>query len=179
VGVESGHRFGVFSDFDAVSEKSIRIQVKALARLRLTPTATLRAGVFYLDRNKIKLLPAFGLLCIPNQDTRFDLFFPEPKLSHYVSTLGQSDLWWYMSAYYGGGAWTIMNTDGTIDEIDINDIRVMLGFEFGKSEQIRQGYRKGFFEAGYAFNRELIYRERYDNSLVLDDSLVFRVGFAY
>ena len=178
-GVELGVRVGVFSAFNAVNSESIRIQGKALGRLRLTPTSTLRAGVFYLDRNKIKLLPAGGILWTPNQDSRFDLFFPEPKLSHYVSTLGNSDVWWYLSGYYGGGAWTIKQTDNSNDEIDINDIRLMLGLEFGKSDQIRQGFRMGFIEAGYAFNRELIYRVRSSSSLDLENSFVLRAGFAY
>ena len=179
LGMELGVRVGVFSAFDAINSNSIRIQGKALGRLRLTPTATLRAGVFYLDRNKIKLLPAGGILWMPNQDTRFDLFFPEPKLAHYVATLGNSDVWWYLSGYYGGGAWTIKQTDGTNDEIDINDIRIMLGLEIGKSDQIRQGFRLGFIEAGYAFNRELIYRVRSTSNLDLDNSFVLRAGFAY
>ena len=179
LGVELGVRVGVFSAFNAINSESIRIQGKALGRLRLTPNATLRAGVFYLDRNRIKLLPAFGILWMPNQDTRFDLFFPEPKLAHYVATLGNSDVWWYLSGYYGGGAWTIKQTDGSNDEIDINDIRLMLGLEFGRSDQIRQGFRLGFIEAGYAFNRELLYRVRSSSSLDLENSFVLRAGFAY
>jgi hypothetical protein len=179
LGVELGLRVGVFSAFDAVNSESIRFPGKAVGRLRLTPTSTLRAGVFYLDRNRIKLLPAVGILWMPNQDTRFDLFFPEPKLAHYVSTLGNSDVWWYLSGYYGGGAWTIKQTDGSNDEVDINDIRLMLGLEFGKSDQIRQGFRLGFIEAGYAFNRELFYRVRSTSSIDLDNSFVLRAGFAY
>ena len=179
LGTELAVRVGVFSAFDAINSDSIRIQAKALGRLRLTPTATLRAGVFYLDRNKIKILPAAGILWTPNQDTRFDLFFPEPKLAHYVATLGNSDVWWYLTGYYGGGAWTIKQTDGSHDEIDINDIRLMLGLEFGKSDQIRQGFRLGFIEAGYAFNRELLYRVRSASNLDLENSFVVRAGFAY
>ncbi len=179
LGVELGVRVGVFSAFNAINSESIRIQGKALGRLRLTPTATLRAGVFYLDRNKIKVLPAGGILWMPNQDTRFDLFFPEPKLAHYVATLGNADVWWYLTGYYGGGAWTIKQTDDSNDEIDINDVRLMLGLEFGKSDQIRQGFRLGFIEAGYAFNRELIYRVRSASSLDLENSFVVRAGFAY
>jgi hypothetical protein len=179
LGVELGFRVGVFSDFDAISEESIRYQGKAIGRLRLTPACTFKFGVFYLDRNKIKLLPAGGLLWSPNQDTRMDIFFPEPKLSHYVSTCGTADVWWYLSAYYGGGAWTIQQPDGANDDIDINDIRVMLGVEFGRSAQIRQGYRLGFFEGGYAFNRELLYRYGTSSDLDLKNSLVLRAGFAY
>jgi hypothetical protein len=179
VGVELGIRIGVFAAFDAVNSDSMRYQGKAMGRLRLTPTSTMRAGVFYIDRNKIKLLPAVGILWAPNQDTRFDIFFPEPKLSHYLSTLGNSDMWWYLTGYYGGGAWTIQQTDGSNDSIDINDIRLMIGLEFGKSEKIRQGLRMGFVEGGYAFNRELLYRVRDSGNLDLENSFVLRAGFAY
>jgi hypothetical protein len=51
--------------------------------------------------------------------------------------------------------------------------------ECGRSEQIRQGYRCGFIELGYAFNRELIFRLNSENNLELDDSIVVRAGFAY
>jgi hypothetical protein len=178
-GVELGLRVGVFADFDAVNSDSVRFQGKAMGRLRLTPTATGRAGVFYLDRNKIKLLPAFGILWAPNQDTRFDIFFPEPKLAHYLSTVGNSDMWWYLTGYYGGGNWTIRQPDGTNDQVDINDIRIMMGLEFGRSDQIRQGLRVGFIEGGYAFNRELSYRVLPIGDVELENSFVLRAGFAY
>ena len=178
-GVELGLRVGVFADFDAINNDSVRIQGKAMGRLRLTTTSTGRAGVFYLDRNKIKLLPAFGILWAPNQDTRFDIFFPEPKLAHYLSTVGNSDMWWYLTGYYGGGNWTIRQPDGTNDQVDINDIRIMMGLEFGRSDQIRQGLRVGFVEGGYAFNRELSYRVLPIGDVDLENSFVLRAGFAY
>lgn len=179
VGLELGLRVGVFADFDAINSDSVRVQGKAMGRLRLTPTATGRAGIFYLDRNKIKLLPAFGVLWAPNPDTRFDMFFPEPKLSHYLSTVGNADMWWYLTGYYGGGNWTIRQPDDSNDQIDINDIRLMMGLEFGRSDQIRQGLRVGFVEAGYAFNRELLYRVQSAGNLDLENSFVLRAGFAY
>jgi hypothetical protein len=179
-GAELGWRVGVFSAFDAISTESIRLQGKALAKLRCTPNSTLRAGVYYIDRNKIKLLPAGGILWMPNQDTRWDIFFPEPKLSHYLTTCGTHDIWWYVTGYYGGGAWTIKHADDdSHDEIDINDLRLMVGFEKGRNDLLRQGFRTCFFEVGYAFNRELIYRNRPLASLNPDDSLVFRAGFGY
>ncbi len=179
VGWELGVRVGVFSAFDAVSTESIRYPFKALARARMTPNATGRAGIYYIDRNKIKLLPALGVLWVPNPDTRWDIFFPEPKFSHYLTTHGQKDVWWYVTGYYGGGAWTIKDADGSTDEFDLNDIRILLGFECGKSELLRQGFRSYFFEVGYAFNRQLVFVNNPQNDLDLGDSLVFRAGFGY
>ena len=190
-GVDLGVRIGVFSAFDAIDEESIRYQGKAMGRVRLTPTTSLRLGVAYLDRVKYKLLPIGGVLCFPTPNTRLDLFFPEPKLSHYCSTYGNTDVWWYLFGYYGGGSWTILNPynspdqidlnnpDGTPDQIDLNNIRVMMGFEFGRSEQIRNGLRLGFVEFGYAFNQELIYRIQTPGNLDLANSFVIRAGCSY
>lgn len=179
LGAELGLRVGMFSDFNANSTDSLRIQGRGIGRIRLTPRSTLKLGVIYLDRNKTKLLPAGGLLWQPNQDTRFDLFFPEPKLSHYLSTLGTYDSWWYVGGYYGGGSWTVERTDGSDDSIDINDIRLVLGFEWGRNEQMREGRRMGFFEVGYVFDRELLFKASPLDDLTLQDTFMLRAGIGY
>ena len=125
------------------------------------------------------MLPAGGLLWQPNPDTRFDLFFPEPKLAHYVSTVGTLDTWWYVGGYYGGGAWTVTRADTTEDSIDINDLRLVLGLEWGKNEQMRQGRRTGFIEIGYVFDRELLYSLSPADNLSLQDTIMVRAGIGY
>jgi hypothetical protein len=180
LGAELGLRVGMFSDFDTATSDSLRVMGRAIGRLRLTPRTTLKAGVMYLDRNKVKLLPAGGLLWQPNPDTRFDLFFPEPKLAHYLSTVGTMDTWWYVGGYYGGGAWTITRADKTrSDSIDINDLRLVLGLEWGRNEQMRDGRRFGFLEIGYVFDRELLYRASPSDNLSLQDTVMIRAGIGY
>jgi len=178
-GAELGLRVGMFSDFDAVGSESWRVLGRAIGRVRLTPQATLKLGVMYLDRNRVQLLPAGGVLWQPNPGTRLDLFFPEPKLSSYLTTLGNKDTWWYVAGYYGGGAWTIEREDGTQDSIDINDIRLVVGLEWGRNDMMRDGRRAGFAEIGYAFDRELLYKRRPADNLDLQDNFVVRVGFGY
>ncbi len=178
-GAELGLRVGVFSDFETYTSDSLRIQGRAIGRVRITPRATLKGGVIYIDRNKYDLLPAFGILWQPNPDTRFDLFFPEPKLAHYLSTVGTMDTWWYVGGYYGGGSWTVKRDSGANDSIDINDIRVVLGLEWGRNEQMREGRRVGFFEIGYAFDRELLYKNAPLDNLDLQDTFMFRAGIGY
>ncbi len=178
-GLELGTRVGVFSDYNTFTGQSLRVLGKVLGRVRLTPTATARIGAYWIDRNRIKLIPAAGILWAPNPDTRFDLFFPEPKLSHYVATLGSRDMWWYVSGYYGGGAWTITRANGDFDNIDLNDMRIAIGLEWGRNELLRQGHRTAFLEGGYVFNRELIYRVRPQDNIDVEDSFMVRAGFAY
>lgn len=178
-GAELGVRVGVFSDFDAISSESVRVMGRGIGRVRLTPQTTFKLGALYLDRNRVKLLPAGGILWQPNPATRLDLFFPEPKLSAYLTTLGNIDTWWYVAGYYGGGAWTVQRNDGSKDSIDINDIRVLLGLEWGRNDMMRDGRRIGFAEIGYAFDRELLYKRRPADNLDLQDNFVLRIGFGY
>ena len=179
LGAELGLRVGMFSDFNTATSDSLRIMGRGIGRIRVTPQATLKLGVMYLDRNRIKLLPAGGLLWQPNADTRFDLFFPEPKLAHYLSTIGTRDVWWYVGGYYGGGAWTIERAAGGSDSIDINDLRVVLGLEWGRNEQMREGRRFGFVEVGYVFERELLYQASPMDNLDLQDTFMIRAGLGY
>lgn len=179
MGLELGVRVGVFSEFDVFRSESLRVLGKGLASFRLTPATTFKAGVYYLDRNKIKLLPAFGWLWQPNPYTRADIFFPQPKFARYWRTLGTNDVWWYATGDYGGDSWTIERDNGDFDSIDINDIRIMAGFEWGQSEFIRAGRRTGFVEIGYVFDREVIYRRNRGDDFKPDDGFMVRAGIGY
>jgi hypothetical protein len=174
VGVELGFRVGVYSDFDTLNSHSLRIQGLGLGVARLTPATTFKLGVMYLDRNKIKLLPAGGIFWTPTPQVRFDLFFPQPKLSAYLTTIGRHEVWWYLAGEYGGGAWTIAREAGFSDRIDINDIRASAGIEwFGPA-----GFH-GFFEAGYVFEREVIYVVTPAHSFEPRDTFMLRAGFSF
>lgn len=176
---EFGVRVGVFSDFNDVNSDSIRVLGKGLFNFRLTPTATLKAGVYYLDRLEWKVLPAGGLLWQPNPYTRFDLFFPQPKLARYWRTVGTKDVWWYIAGDYGGGSWTIERENGDKERFDLNDLRAIVGLEWGFSDAIRAGRRTAFAEVGYVFDRELIYETNSQDDLDIDDGVMFRLGIGY
>jgi len=174
IGAELGFRVGVYTDFSTLNSDSLRLQGLALGTARLTPAWMLKVGVVYLDRNDIKLLPAGGLLWTPTPQVRFDFFFPQPKLSAYLTTVGRFEVWWYAAAEYGGGAWTIERTDGTSDRIDINDIRVSGGFEWTGPRGLT-----GFVEAGFVFKREVVYVVTPSDTFNPDDSWMIRAGVAF
>ncbi|MEM6469278.1 MAG: hypothetical protein AAF802_06885 [Planctomycetota bacterium] len=179
VGAELAVDVGVFSEFDIARSDSIRVRGKALGTFRLTPATTFKLGAYYYDRVRVKLLPAGGIFWRPNPFTKVDLFFPQPKFSRFISTVGTQDVWWYLSGEYGGGSWTIDRDDGREDQVDINDVRVLLGLEWGRSDLIRNGQRTWFFEFGYVGDRELVYRNNRADSRGLDDSWLFRLGIGY
>lgn len=178
-GSEFGLRVGAFTDFDTFESESIRVLGKGLLSFRLTPASTLKGGVFYVDRNDIKLIPAGGLLWQPNPFTRFDIFFPQPKLARYWRTVGTNDVWWYLSGDFGGGSWTIERADGSTDSIDINDLRVAFGLEWGRAEAIRAGRRTAFLEIGYVFEREVEYFRNPEDNFEPDSAVMFSAGFGY
>ncbi len=174
LGAELGFRVGVYTDFDTLNSDSLRLQGLALGTARLTPAWMLKLGVIYLDRNDIKILPAGGLLWTPTPQVRFDFFFPQPKLSAYLTTVGRFEVWWYVAGEYGGGAWTIERADGTSDRIDINDIRISGGFEWTGPRGLT-----GFVEAGFVFKREVVYVVDPGDTFNPDDSWMVRAGIAF
>jgi len=174
IGGEFGARVGVYSGFDTLVTDSIRIQGLALGVARITPTLTAKLGVMYIDRNDIKLLPAGGLLWQPNPQLRVDIFFPQPRISQYVTTVGTYEVWWYLAGEYGGGAWTVKPLDaGPTQSIDINDIRVSLGLEWSSPSGLN-----GFIEAGYVFERRLVYTVPYEE-FNLRDAWMVRAGVSF
>ncbi len=168
-----GARAGIYSDFHAVNTQSIRIMGRAIALIALRSDLQLAAGVVYLDRNLIKMLPAGGIIWTPNPDTRLDIVFPNPKLAHRFTTVGTTDLWLYLAGEYGGGAWTIRRADGASDNFDYNDIRLSLGVDMYGASHIR-----GMAEVGWVFDRQIIYRSgtpQFDPS----DTVMVRAGLNY
>ena len=180
---------GVYSDFDTVRNDSVRLTGTGLFVLGLTPTVSLKGGVTYLDRVDIRLLPAGGVLWRPNPQTRFDIYFPKPKLAQFLYTIGNTDVWWYINGEYGGGSWTVDRAivvagmmpgtsmavpNGGDRRVDINDIRAGGGVEW-----THQSGLYGFFEVAYVFDRELVFASGPPGRHKLRDTVMLRGGIAY
>ncbi len=182
VGAEIDFTAGVYSDFQTVTSKSLRFQGTGLGWIRLTEFLTIKFGATYLDRNDIKLLPAGGFFWYPNEDIRLDIYFPRPKLARRLWTLGNTDVWGYLAAEYGGGSWTVERTfqamangDLISDQVDINDIRVIGGFEWLSG----LAAVTGFVEVGWVTDRELVWRATAPGSQPLKDSFMLRGGLSF
>ncbi|MEQ8786622.1 MAG: hypothetical protein RIC55_10000 [Pirellulaceae bacterium] len=173
-GGEFSGTIGVFSDFGAVNHDSIRLIGKTLFVYHVTPKFTIKGGIEYLDRVRIKLLPAGGFVWTPNDRVRFDVYFPKPKLAQYLITIGTTEVWWYVSGEYGYGSWTLEYPTGSV-RTDINDLRVIGGLEWVNNASTL----KGFFEMGYVFDREVVFAEMPASNFTLKDSFMLRSGIAF
>ena len=178
-GAELGVRVGIYTNWDVLVWDSWRIMGRAIGTLQMTPTWQAKAGIIYLDRNQVKLLPALGATWTPNADSRYDIFFPAPKASWRYMNTGRHNWWGYVSGEYGGGAWTFRrNTSlyNMITPFDYNDIRIALGTEFVPLTQT--GFA-GNLEVGYVFYRQLFYVNGPPQIVDLPDTIMFRLGLAY
>ena len=173
-GLETNFTIGYYSDFDNTSSDAIRMTSKLLGWQRLNPYTIGKLGIEYLDRVDVKLLPAVGVYMTPNPDLKLDLYFPKPKLSHRIPNFGDFEAWMYVGGEYGGGSWAIERRNGTLDQADINDVRAFIGMEWMGPRRVT-----GFFEFGYAFDREIVYRSNALNVLDLQDTLMLRSGLAF
>ena len=154
LGAELMASVGLYTDFSKLIDDSLRIQGRGVAVLSFSPSFKLEAGVWYLNRLRVRLLPAGGIVWTPNNDVCFDLLFPNPKITKRLTTIGTTDWRLMLRGEYGGGDWTVsrLGVPG-VDEVNYNDIRVAGGLEFEKT-----GGLHGTLETGVAFDRELLFR---------------------
>lgn len=173
---ELSARVGVYSDFQKFNGDSLRILGTGVGVWQATPTVALKLGAAYIDRVNIKFLPAGGILWTPNDQTRWDVFFPAPKLSNYWGSVGDQQVWWYVGGEYGGGSWTIEREDRPPDDdrIDINDLRIFAGVEWWNSTRYY-----GFAEVGYVFDREVLFYKVPGDTLKVDDAFMVRAGISW
>jgi hypothetical protein len=181
LGAELDARFGVYSDFYRVVNNSFRLTAKGMAVMTLSPSMKIELGIWYLDRLTIKMLPAGGICWSPNPDIKFDILFPNPKISKRLTTMGNTEWWIYASGEYGGGTWSIRRnsgigapTDGTNDVFEYDDIRIAAGLEFTTVRQLR-----GMFEVGVAVSRQVVYQSCEPNAYYPTNTVYLRAGLSY
>jgi hypothetical protein len=173
LGGELGFRTGVWSDFDHVDSDSVRFLGRGLASLSVTPNLDVLFGAVYLDRLNVKFLPAGGFYWRPTPEWDAYLVFPNPKVRKYWATVGNSKWYWYVAGEYGGGSWSVQRQVNS-DRIDINDIRIIGGIEWETQTLIR-----GFVEAGYVWDREVLFQSGMPGEFRPDDTVMVRGGINF
>ena len=143
MGAELNLTVGLYTDFNEVTSNSVRWTGLGLAWFRMNNTTTFKLGVEYLDRVKVKMLPAFGFFIYPSPDMKLDLYFPRPKLARRLPNLGNYEVWGYIGGEYGGGSWTIKRIGGMGDQVDVNDIRAFVGLEWVGPPKSNRLFRSG------------------------------------
>jgi len=175
-GGEVTFRVGVYSDFSRIINESIRYQGAGYGVISFSPSFQLKLGAVYLDRNRYKIFPAGGIVWTPNDDVRFEILFPNPKLAIRLPGYSTTEWWAYLRGEYGGGSWTVRPFPafpGNPMSIDYNDIRVGLGLDFETVKGLN-----GLVEVGVTFEREIFY-PFYGFTFRPDPTVYVRGGLAY
>lgn len=162
-----------YGDFKVDNSEAFRITGKALARYDWSPTVQLLFGVLYLNRNDIRLLPAGGIIWMPNDAKRYELVFPKPKLAHRITLGDNFEDWLYLGGEFGGNTYAIERDAGFDDFVTFRDIRTYVGLE--RKLNGGAGYR---LEIGYVFAR----RVEYDSAtpdIEAEDAILLRGGFTF
>jgi hypothetical protein len=177
-------RVGLYSDFTTTTTNSIRVTGTALGVVQVSPSIKLKAGVMYLNRLQVKILPSGGIVWTPNPDIEFNILFPNPKIRKRLTTVGAVEWWIYASGDYGGDSWTIKRANipgvsdpavaGQNDAFDYDDIRIAAGLEF-----LTPRRTNGWFEAGGAFSRKLHYRSGLPDNFYPNNAFFLRAGLTY
>lgn len=148
---------GWYGDYQTSHADYLRILGRALVRYEfIVDRLQLVAGFLYLDRDDIKVLPAGGVIWMPNDDWEFEFLYPKPKIAYRLRPAmsgGRAIEWWvYTGAEFGGDTWTIQRLSGATDKLTLFDIRTYLGIE-----RRLDGGSSLRLEAGLVFARYLKY----------------------
>jgi hypothetical protein len=171
--LELGITPGFYGDYHASAGDSFQMRGRGLAVVAFSPQWQVVAGLLYINRNQTKVLPAGGVVWSPNEDTKFRLVFPEPRISRHLGAAGKVQWWAYLGGEFGGGRWAVEQNDGRVESIDYTDIRVILGLECVAPCGV-----KGHVEAGYVFGRKVNFSSAapdFDPA----DTMMVRVGISY
>lgn len=163
-----------YSDFEVDSDKAFRWTGKGLVRYDWIPNRLqVLAGVLYLNRDDIRLLPAGGFIWTPSDSRHYELLFPKPKLAHRIKLGDNFEDWVYVGGEFGGNSYAIERVSGAEDVITLRDIRAYIGLERKKN-----GGAGHFLEIGYVFSRRVEYSSATPD-IHADDAFLLRGGVRF
>lgn len=166
-------RIGVYSDFEKVNTDSILVTGHGAGVFTINPRWQAVLGAQYLDRPNARILPVGGLIWTPNEDTRYELVFPWPRVACRWTTVGNTDIWWYGRGEYGGGRWTVERANGFSDDVTYNDLRVAIGLEMISFRGLT-----AWTEVGYVFDRDIMFSDGTPDTKP-DDTIMIGAGVKY
>jgi hypothetical protein len=168
---------GVFSDFNQSSSEAFRLTGHGAAAWTYNPTTKIVLGAAYLDLPENSVIPIGGVIWTPSDELKFDLLFPNPKLSrriHCIDSYNKDvETWVYIAGEFANDAWAIAHSDGSNDLVVLKDNRVILGLE-----RKTCGGLTAHVEVGYVFGRRISFNSDIPD-FVPEDTVLLRGGLMY
>ena len=168
---------GVYSDYEQQTDEAFRLTGNGVAIWTWSPAFKLVLGVAYLDRDDLRVLPVGGVIWKPNEEVKFELAVPRPKISRRIHWMGVdasgAEDWAYVAGELGGGIWAYRRRDGRNDVFNIRDYRFILGVE-----RKAPGRLGAHLEIAYVFGRRIDF-DTATPALKPADTVMLRVGASY
>lgn len=163
----------LYTDGNVDYDDAFRLTGKGLIRYDVVPERVqVIAGVLYLNREDVRLLPAGGVIWIPSDSRKYEMIFPRPKLAHRIRCGPGWEDWVYLGGEFGGNTF-VYEQAGTVDKVTLRDYRALLGLERKKNGGA--GYR---IEVGYAFSRTAEFASGMPD-VNADDTALVRGGMTF
>jgi len=168
---------GLYGDMEFCNSSTFRLASHAVVVFQWSPVLILSAGIAYLDREDVNLVPVAGVVWQAREDWVFELLLPRPRVAKRVDwgwlQRPQAENWLYVGGEFGGGTWSVDLPATGRDVVTYRDFRLLVGIE--QRAPLRLSWRA---EAGYVFGRKLTY-ENLSARLHPDDSVVVRLSLTY
>jgi hypothetical protein len=176
-GVDLAVTPGVYSDFNQESSDALRVTGHGAIAWTYTPTMKFVLGAAYLDMPYNNVIPIGGLIWTPNEDVKFDILYPNPKISKRIRSFDgcnkDAETWAYIEGEFGNDAWAMAHSDGSTDQVSLSDARLILGLE----RKIRGGLCASL-EIGYVFSRRIRFNSDIPD-FYPEDTVLLRGGLMY
>lgn len=144
---------GLYTDHHSTGSDSVRITGRALAFWGMSQRTQIVFGVVYLDREDVAALPAAGVIHQPNENLRYEILFPRPRVLYNVRRRSDgSEGWVYLAGEFGGGSWSVERIGGANDVVTYSDLRLIGGYEWKPADGAAW-----HVEGGWVFARSLEY----------------------
>ncbi len=166
---------GWYSDFKNDTPQAMRITGHGFGAWEATENLRVIAGLIYLDRYDVNMLPAGGLLWTPSDSTRFELIFPRPRLAWRVAESQRAAQWLYVAAEFGGNQWATQSSSGNDQVMVIRDYRLLAGWE-RRPANLGLNWR---LETGWVFGRTVQYYFSNDETFNPSNTFLARAGIWY
>jgi hypothetical protein len=175
LGVDLAVAPGWYSDLVADIPQALRITGHGFGAWEARDDLRIVAGVIYLDRYDVNLLPAGGLLWTPGDDRRFELIFPRPRLAWRVAETARAAQWAYVAGEFGGNQWAVRRDSGVDDVVVYQDYRLLVGWE-RRPADLGMSWR---LETGWVTGRLVEYYLTDSGAVRPSDTFLVRAGVWY
>jgi len=175
LGVDLAVAPGWYSDFHNDSSQALRITGHGFGAWEASDNLRVVAGVIYLDRYDVNMLPAGGLVWTPADDRRYELIFPRPRLAWRIAERPHAAHWGYLAAEFGGNQWAMQSATGLDEVVVIRDYRLLAGWE-RRPADLGISWR---LESGFVFGRTVQYYDSDQPTAHPGDTFLVRAGVWY